>query len=272
MENEFLKANRKLWDEYAAAHYQSAFYNVKAFLEEKKTTLKPFELEELGEVRGKTLLHLQCHFGMDTLSWAREGAIVTGVDFSPEAVRLAKKLAKEAGLKAEFIEADIYELPNKLKKKFDIVYTSFGVIVWLPDLFRWAKVISHFLKTGGKFYFAEFHPFAQIFDEEHPSELKLKYDYFHSEEPHVFQNEGGYSYAATDEAIKQPVSYEWQHSLSDIFNALIQEGLRIDSFKEYPYTFFKQFAFAQERENGSWHLLTLPVKFPLTFSLLATKL
>ncbi len=270
MKKEFFDANQKLWDEYALAHFGSEFYNVTGFLN-GETTLKPFELEELTDVKGKTLLHLQCHFGLDTLSWAREGAIVTGVDFSPEAIRLAKQLAEKAHLKATFIQSDVYKLPEKLSKKFDIVYTSFGVIVWLPDLIKWARVISHFLKPRGKFYFAEFHPFVQIFDEEDPSGLKLKYDYFPNAEPHIFENSSGGSYATSDERIKQPVSYEWQHSLSEIFNSLIKAGLRIDSFNEYPITFFPQFPFAVKQEDGTWHLPSLPAKLPLTFSLLATK-
>ncbi len=167
MNKKYFDANKELWDEFAKIHYEteSESYSVKSFLE-GQSTLKSYELREMGNVKGKSLLHLQCHFGLDTLSWAREGAIVTGIDISSEGIRLAKLLAKRAKLEAQFIESNLYDSPKVLFKKFDIVYTSIGVLCWLNDLKEWGAIISHFLKPGGFFYIAEIHPFSMVFDNE----------------------------------------------------------------------------------------------------------
>ena len=177
--DDYKKANLALWNEWAHLHAGSAFYDVEGF-KAGKTSLNPLEMEELGNVAGKTLLHLQCHFGLDSLSWARLGASVTGVDFSDQAIALARSLSQEVGLEAEFVCSDIYELPQVLAGQFDIVYTSYGVLAWLPDLKNWAAVIAHFLKPGGVFFIAEFHPFAMVFDNsETATGLRIQYPYFH---------------------------------------------------------------------------------------------
>ncbi|MHA1187498.1 MAG: class I SAM-dependent methyltransferase, partial [Candidatus Heimdallarchaeota archaeon] len=159
MNEKYFEANKKMWNEFAKEHFktESNHYNVREFLE-GKTTLRKYELEEVGDVKGKKLLHLQCHFGLDTLSWEREGAIVTGVDFSDEAIKLAKQLNKQANLKGDFILSNVYDLPNVLNEKFDVVYTSVGVLCWLNDLKKWAEVIAYFLKSGGIFYIHDGHP------------------------------------------------------------------------------------------------------------------
>ena len=177
MEN-WLDINRKLWDNKVPIHVKSDFYALENFLK-GETSLTKIELEALGSaVAGKKLLHLQCHFGMDTLSWARLGAQVTGVDFSPKAIRQARKLAKQIGQKARFVESDIYSLKENLAGKFDIVFTSFGTIGWLPDLEKWADVIAHFLKKGGVFYIADFHPWIYIHDWDSG---KIAFDWFNTE-------------------------------------------------------------------------------------------
>ena len=169
-------------------------------------------------LHGKSLLHLQCHFGMDTLSWGRLGAKVTGVDFSEEAIKLARKLSKETGIKAQFICSDIYKLPEVLKKKFDIVYTSGGVLCWLPDLNKWAKIIAHFLKPGGFFYIMEGHPFTYVFDNSETAKvLKVTQSYFHKPEPTKWEPEGDY---ANPTSVTSSASYEWAHGMGDIINSL----------------------------------------------------
>ena len=136
----------------------------------------------MGEVRGKSLLHLQCHFGLDTLSWAREGAQVTGMDFSPEGIRIARGLAEELNIPARFICCDLYDLPEHLDETFDRVFTSYGVLCWLPDIPRWAQIVGHFLKPGGVFYIAEFHPFSNVFKNDgDETSLELAYPYFNTE-------------------------------------------------------------------------------------------
>ena len=158
------RANRAVWDEWTGINASSDMYNLETF-KAGRCSLKALELEELGEVQGKRLLHLQCHFGMDTLSWARRGARVTGVDFSPRAVDLAQALSRELDLPARFVCCDLYELPQQLDpaEKFDIVFTSYGALTWLSDRQRWAQIAASYVRTGGVFYIAEFHPFAMVF-------------------------------------------------------------------------------------------------------------
>ena len=160
--DEYTQANRRHWDEIVPIHAGSEFYDVGSF-KAGKSKLKPVELEELGDVRGKTMLHLQCHFGLDTLSWAREGAIVTGADFSGQAIETARALAAETGVEARFVVSDLYALPENLEGQFDIVFTSYGAIYWLPDIRRWAQIAAHFVRPGGTFYIVEFHPFAWVY-------------------------------------------------------------------------------------------------------------
>ncbi|HNU87071.1 MAG TPA: class I SAM-dependent methyltransferase, partial [Ferruginibacter sp.] len=153
----YFEENKKSWNKRTGVHKDSAFYDLDGF-KKGTSSLTKIELNELGDVKGKTLLHLQCHFGMDTMSWEREGAIVTGVDLSDEAIKLANEVKNELGLKAQFICSNVYDLKEHLDKKFDIVFTSYGTIGWLPDLDKWADTVSYFLKPGGTFYIVDFHP------------------------------------------------------------------------------------------------------------------
>lgn len=227
----------------------------------------PFETEEMGDVRNKSLLHLQCHFGMDTLSWGRLGAKVTGVDFSDEAIQLARKLSIETGIKAEFICSDIYKLPEIHKNKYDIVYTSGGVLCWLPDLNKWGKVIAHFLKPGGFFYIMEGHPFSTVFDNSKAAkELKVTQSYFHETVPIKWEPEGDY---ADWNFVSSQGSYEWTHSMGDIINSLIDAGLKIEFLHEFPMIFYKCYPFMKQDKEGFWRLEGN--KLPMTFSLKATK-
>ncbi len=271
MNKKYFDANKELWDAFARLHYEaeSEEYSVKAFLE-GQNTLKSYELKEMGNVRGKSLLHLQCHFGLDTLSWAREGATVTGTDISSEGVRLAKLLAKQAKLKANFIESNLYDLPKVLTEKFDIVYTSIGVLCWLYDLKEWGKIITHFLKPGGFFYIAEIHPFSMVFDNETEDikDLQVYYNYFYHPEPMEFTADGSYG---SDVKIEPKKEYEWAHSMSDIINSLIEAGLRIEFLNEYPFTVWKQFPFAEKGPDGYCHLKNQKAEIPLLFTLKATK-
>ena len=267
MMDEYLNANRELWNAWTDLHEHSKFYNLPGFLA-GETRLDSAELE-LGDVAGKSLLHLQCHFGMTTLSWARLGAQVTGVDFSDKAIALAQRLAQETGLAAKFVCTDLYELPHALSGEFDIVFTSHGVLSWLPDLGRWAQVIAHFLKRGGTFYIVEAHPFAYVFDDDdHATDLRLRYPYFHTPEPGRFETQGSY---ADRDADYHSVEYYWTHSVSDIVNSLIAAGLRIDSFREYSKLSWKMYPFMELDAEGWWHLPTRFPELPLMFSLRATK-
>lgn len=264
--DKYLKNNRELWNEFTPIHERSDFYDVEGF-KKGRCTLKSIELEEVGDVAGKSLLHLQCHFGLDTLSWARLRAKVTGVDFSDKAIALARSLSKELGIKADFICCDIYDLPKNLDGEFDIVFTSTGVLCWLPDLNKWAEVISHFLKPGGSFYIFEEHRFTTVFDNSAGvTELKVTQSYFHTAEPVAWEVTGSYAGGKTD---SPHTSYEWTHSMGDVINALISSGLRIEFVHEFPLCSWRRFPFMEQDEAGWWRIKG--DKIPLTFSLKATK-
>jgi SAM-dependent methyltransferase len=262
----YLQQNKDHWNEITPIHERSQMYDVAGF-KAGKCSLLPTELKEMGDVSGKSLLHLQCHFGMDTLSWGRLGAKVTGVDFSDEAIKLARSLCKETGIKANFICSDIYALPEVLKGKFDIVFTSYGVLCWLPDLKKWAEIIAHLLKPGGFFYIVEGHPFATVFDNSKTAKkLDVTVPYFHKKEPIKWEPEGDY---ADPEYISSHGSYEWMHPVSDIVNALIQAGLKIEFLHEFPTCFYKAMPFMIQDKDGGWRLEGDPI--PQVFSIKATK-
>lgn len=265
--DEFMKSNREHWNEMASINVKSEFYDVEGF-KQGKLSLLPIEREELGDVAGKSLLHLLCHFGLDTLSWARLGANVTGVDFSDKAIDLARSLSRETGLQSNFICADIYNLPKVLDETFDIVFASYGVLCWLPDIEEWARIVSRFLKPGGTFYIVELHPFINVFDNQRGiSELNVYYSYFHSAAPDKWESDGSY---ADREAILSHPSYEWIYSIGDIINAILSAGLKIEFLHEFPYCCYDHFRFMEKRADGMWQL---PGKetIPLTFSLKAIK-
>ena len=259
--DEYLKANRELWDELTPIHARSEFYDVEGF-KSGRCALSSIELEEVGDVSGKSLLHLQCHFGMGTLSWARLGAKAVGVDFSNEAIALARSLSRETGIRANFVCSDIYELPNVLDERFDIVFTSAGVLCWLPDLKRWAEIISHFLRPGGFFYIFDSHPFSLVFDDSGSvTQLRVTESYFSGPEPKYWETEGDY---ADPNAKVTHGSYEWSHSLGSIVNALIGAGLRIEFLHEFPVLFFCSHPLMAQDKDGWWRLRG--DKVPLTFS------
>jgi len=267
--NRHLATNRSLWDGWAEINSKAPSYRVEEF-RRGASALKPIELEEVGDVRGKSLLHLQCHFGLDTLSWARLGATVTGVDFSGRAIETAKALAIECGLEAQFIQCDLFDLPNHLDQRFDIVITSYGVLCWLPDLAPWGKLVAHYLKPGGRFHIVEFHPMANAFDAHGDSgAVELMHPYFRQDRPLCFHEHGSYADPAAD---FHHDSYEWPHSISDILNSLIAAGLRIEHFNEFPYSITSCFAGMTETAPRQWRLAEHDGRLPLMFSLKAVKM
>lgn len=221
------QVNRQNWNERTLVHIDSDFYELEAF-RNGKNILRQLELEEVGEVRGKSLLHLQCHFGMDTLSWARRGAKVTGVDFADAAIDQARKLAKELDIPAQFILSDVYNAPKVHQEKYDIVFTSYGTIGWLPDLDKWAAVIKHFLKEGGIFYIADFHPTIWMFDDKFE---KIVYSYFNDGVD--FEVVDG-TYADREAGVSGG-NYNWSHSISEVVMALKNVGLEIEFLHEHNY-------------------------------------
>jgi ubiquinone/menaquinone biosynthesis C-methylase UbiE len=266
--DEYRQSNRSMWDELTEINARSKFYDLDGF-KAGRIVLNPLELEELGPyVAGKRLLHLQCHFGMDTLSWARMGAEVTGVDFSPHAIELATAIATELNIPARFLCTDIYELPKLLDETFDIVFTSYGVLTWLSDLNGWAKLVARYLKPGGIFYIAEFHPFAMMLDDESDTP-RLRYDYF-DKDMLVFPNTTG-SYADRSVNVRTEFSYEWQHTLGEIISALCAAGLRIDFLHEHESMVFQMASYMVESSPGVYRLPPGHPRMPLEYSLMAHK-
>ena len=259
----YFQANRELWNKRTAVHKDSSFYD-RAGFKNGMNVLTPIELAELGEVKGKTMLHLQCHFGMDSLSWAKMGAKVTGMDLSDVAIDEAKKLNEELGLDAEFICCNVYDLEKNLDKTFDIVFTSYGVVGWLPDLDKWAGIISRFLKPGGIFYIAEFHPVIWMFDDDF-KEIKYHYD---NQELIVVDSKGTYTDRDADIVAKE---YSWNHSLSEVINALIRHGLKIELFNEHMYSPYPCFNNLIQGEDGNWRIRGMEGKIPMVYSLRARK-
>jgi len=235
--------------------------------------LHTLEREEVGDVAGKKLLHLQCHFGMDTLSWARLGAQVTGIDYSEEAIALARRLSQETGLDATFICSNIYDVPDVLEGAgtFDIVFTSYGAIGWLPDLQPWGAIIARYLKPGGFFYIAEGHPFMFTMDD-YSAELKIRYPYFSKEA--IKGDEPG-TYAEKDAHLEHSTTYGWNHTFEEIFGSLLSVGLTIDFFHEHPFCVWESFP-EMDMEEGADRYIRFkdPQKremIPLMFSLKAVK-
>lgn len=272
----YREANRARWDESVAIHAASEFYGADRFLA-GETTLLPLDIEEVGDVAGKSLLHLQCHFGLDTLSWARRGANVVGVDFAQSAVETARNIAQRAGLKAEFVESELYASPETLAGRlgtFDIVYVNLGALCWLPDISGWARTCAAFLRSGGALYVRDVHPVTQSLDDESPvSELRLLYPYFETSEPQHWV--GDQDYADDSASLNHHDSYEWNHSLGEIVTAVIDAGLGIEFLHEQDWTVYRALPWLVETERGVWRLPERDGnpdrRLPLMFSLRAAK-
>ena len=262
-EKNYIEINRQSWNNRTDTHLKSEFYDLNGFIK-GKTSLNSIELDLLGDLSGKTILHLQCHFGQDTISLSRLGAEVTGVDLSDKAIESAKQIARETNSNATFICCDIYELPNYLDQQFDIVYTSYGTIGWLPDLDKWAKIVSTFLKPNGQFIFVEFHPVVWMFDDNFE---KIHYSYFNSGA--IVESESG-TYADKSAAITQEYVM-WNHGLSEVITNLIKNGLEINSVNEYDYSPYDCFNKTIEFEPKKYRIAHLENKIPMVYSIVAAK-
>ena len=260
-----IETNRINWNEKTPIHAASEFYDVAGF-KAGSNTLKAIEREEVGPVSGKSLLHLQCHFGLDTMSWARLGAQATGVDFSNDAIELARALNAEVGTDARFICSDVYKLPDVLIEEFDIVFTSYGVLCWLPDLDRWADVAFRYLKPGGTFYIVEFHPVLQTLEASANGEARPLYSYFREE---LFFAGHEPSYAG--EGIIASPQYEWQHSLGEIVTVLVEAGLKIEFLHEFPYCYYQALPTMVQGADGWWRFPEKNDSIPQMYSIRATR-
>ena len=262
MAEDWLEVNRDMWDERVPIHVGSELYDVEAFVA-GRSSLRPFELAELPDVRGRSLVHPQCHFGEDTLSWARLGAEVTGLDFSGPAVVAARELGARCGLAAEFVEANVYDAAEALGgRRFDIVYTGIGAINWLPDIERWARVMASLVAPGGCLYLAEFHPFTHVFGDD---DLTVEYSYFHDDAVQ-FPNAG--DYADPDAQTVHNRSFEWNHGLGAVVSAIIGAGFALEFLHEHDTTLFARWPFLVG-ERGAFRLPAGMPSLPLLYSLRA---
>lgn len=263
--NHFFETNKDAWNKRTAIHKDSAFYNLEAWKTEGGNSLNAIELSELGSVEGLSLLHLQCHFGQDTLSLARMGAQVTGCDLSDKAITTARELATEVGIhNAQFVCCNVYDLPEHLNGQFDRVFTSYGTIGWLPDLKRWAEVVAHFLKPGGTFYMADFHPVLWMMDDDM---TRLQYAYHNAE---VIETVHTGTYADRNSELEYK-EYGWNHSISEILNSLLAQGLQLNFFNEYSYSPYDCFANTVKGEDGFYRIKGLENIIPMVYSLQMTK-
>ena len=245
----WLETNRANWDERVPIHVSGGFYDVGSF-KAGQERLRPFEIEEVGDVAGKDLLHLQCHFGIDTLSWARRGAKVRGLDFSAPAIEEARKLAAELGLDAEFVEANVYDAVEALDRHtFDVVYTGLGALNWLPDIERWAGVAASLVRPGGFLYVSEFHPFQP--------------------EPTIWDEPG--TYADLDAETVHNRTYEWNHTLADVVSAVISADLTLEFLHEHDHTLFPRWPFLEKTGFNTYRLPEGRPRLPLMYSLRARK-
>ena len=267
---EYLSANQANWDERVDIHWGSAEYNVQRYIEDPEAISGEvsFDQTEIGEVAGKRLLHLQCHIGTDTLSWARLGATVTGVDFSPKAIDAARRLSRESGTPGRFVVSELYDSPSQLKEEFDIVYTGVGAICWLPDIDGWAQVVSTFLKPGGTFYMREGHPIMWGLDWDEENLLSIVEPYLGGTGPIGYEDDTTY---AGEGKMKNTVRYNFKHGLGEIVTALIDAGLRIEFLREHQFCDWQGIPHLRKGDDRWWRLPDQPERLPLMYSVRAVK-
>lgn len=260
-----IEANRVYWDELAPIHAASQYYDVASF-RAGASTLTLLERGEVGEVVGKRLLHLQCHFGLDTLSWARLGAEVTGVDFSERAIEIARGLAAELGIEARFVCANVLDLPSALAETFDVVFASYGILVWIPDVTRWANAAASFVAPGGFLYLADGHPLARAVEERN-GRIELAQDYFAPADGEAIARPG--SYAVPDAMLRARTSYEFRHTLGEIMTAIAGTGLTIEFVREHPVSPSRYLDSMRQDDDGLWRLPDDAPSIPLVLSIRA---
>lgn len=253
--------NRANWNKRTDAHFKHPDYKVEDFLA-GTFKLHPLELEEMGEVSGKSLLHLQCHFGMDSLAWVRLGAKVTGIDISDDSIKRANELKDKTGLEARFIRTDLFDLPDVLNDQFDIVYTSYGVLWWMSDINRWAEIVARYVKQGGIFYMAEIHPFLDMLDQD----KKFIEPYFNIGAEH-FRDEP--DYCDKDLVLEDEVGWRW--SLGDVVTALVRAGLTIEYLHEFPFCVYERWPNFVKDDDGWYYYPDGKKDIPMTFSIRARK-
>ena len=266
----WVEANRANWDERVGIHVASEFYGVEAWLAGDRMP-RPRELAAIGDVRGLDVVHLQCHFGLDTLALAQAGARVTGVDLAPSGIAQARALADRAGLsdRARFVEADVLEAARVLAPDtFDLVYVSLGALCWLPRVGVWADQVAALLRPGGRLFLHDSHPLSQVLTYDVP--VVPEYTYFEEpDRPWVEDSER--TYTDGDTPLANTRSYQWNHSLGEVVTALLDRGLRLDRLEEHDWTAFQRFPWLVQTADQRWETPPGFVRLPLSYTLMATK-
>jgi SAM-dependent methyltransferase len=266
--------NRAGWDERVPAHVASPDYQVQRYAEDPGflSSIVRFDLPRLGSISGLRGVHLQCHIGTDTVSLARLGASMTGLDFSAPAAEQARLLAARAGASARFVQAEVYAAADVLGRGgFDLVYTGIGALCWLPDIRRWAAVVAALLRAGGRLFCREGHPMLWTLDDERDDDLLVvRYPYFEREQPLV--SEAGGTYVETDAVFRHNVSYEWNHGLGEIVTALLEEGMDITALAEHDSVPWQALPGKMGKTgDGEWRLADQPWRLPHSYTLQAVK-
>jgi SAM-dependent methyltransferase len=266
--------NRACWDERAPAHAASPDYAFARFAEDPShlSNVVQFDLRRLGNVRGLDGVHLQCHIGTDTVSLARLGAHMTGLDFSQPALAEARRLAASANVEVTFVLADLYDAPKVLGEgRFDLVFTGVGALNWLPDIRRWAQVVAHLLRPGGRLFLREGHPVLWALADPRPDGLlALEYPYFEQAEPTVW-DEGG-TYVQTDQVFTTTVAHEWNHGLGEIVTAVLDAGMKLTMLVEHDSVPWEALPGQMEDlGGGEWRLSDRPGRLPHTYTLQALR-
>lgn len=272
MNDEHRQVNRAWWDERAPAHAVSSDYAVRRLVDDP-AALSPvvqFDLPRLGDIVGLRGVHLQCHIGTDTLSLARRGAKMAGLDFSPAAVAIAREVAAEAGMDIDYVESDVYGAVEVLgAERFDLVYTGVGALIWLPDIDRWANVVAALLRPGGRLFLRDGHPVLWAVDEEQLDAITLRYSYFEHAEPQCFDGSG--TYVDTDAEFVTTQTREWNHGLGEIVTALLNAGLRLTMLVEHDSVPWDALPGRMHSADGEWYLTEHPERLPLSYTLQAVK-
>ena len=266
--------NRQSWDERVPAHLSSPDYHVAEFAADPDflSLVVRFDLPRLGDIRGLHGVHLQCHIGTDTVSLARLGASMTGLDFSAPAVEAARQLAERTGADARFVQADLYAAPDVLGRGgFDLVFTGIGALCWLPDIGRWAEVVAALLRPGGRLFIREGHPVLWALDEfREDSLLVVRFPYFERKEAVILEEEG--TYVETDVVFEHNVSHTWNHGLGEIVTALLDAGLELTALTEHDSIPWQAFPGRMEQiGGGEWRLAEEPWRLPHSYTLQAIK-
>jgi SAM-dependent methyltransferase len=272
--DEYAEVNRANWDERVPAHAASPDYNVDDFLADPKflSDVVRFDLPLLGDISGQRGVHLQCHIGTDTISLARLGASMTGVDFSGPAIRQARALAQQTGADATFVESDVYEAADAVGRgAFDFVFTGVGALCWLPSVSRWARVVADVLRPGGRLFIREGHPVLwSLADERDDDLLVLEYPYFERVEPTIF--DAGGTYVATDMEFKHTITHEWNHGMGEIVTSLLDAGMTITGLTEHDSVPWEALPGHMDRIGiDEWRFRDRPWRVPHSYTLQAVK-